>query len=90
MRILYLMTQQVNRLLQVKELDKGGVRMDGIAEATGMRPFAVRQYLRQASAFTEAELKDRLEKLTELDFAVKSGELSDAMAVELAMADFGR
>ena len=90
MRILYLMTQQVNRLLQVKELDRGGVRMDGIAEATGMRPFAVRQYLRQASAFTEEELKKRLEKLTELDFAVKSGNLSDAMAVELAMADFGR
>ena len=90
MRILYLMTQQVNRLLQVKELDRGGARMDGIAQATGMRPFAVRQYLRQAASFTEAELRARLEKLAELDYAVKSGNLSDAMAVELAMADFGR
>ena len=90
MRILYLMTQQVNRLLQVKELDRGGARMDGIAEATGMRPFAVRQYLRQAASFTEKDLRERLEKLAELDAAVKSGKLSDAMAVELAMADFGR
>lgn len=90
MRILYLMTQQTNRLLQVKELDKNGVRQDGIAEAVGLRPFAVKQYLRQAAAFTEKELKERLEKLAELDEAIKNGKLSDALAVELAMADLGR
>ena len=32
MRILYLMTQQMNRLLQVKEMDKAGFRQDGIAQ----------------------------------------------------------
>lgn len=90
MRILYLMTQQVNRLLQVKEMDRAGHRQDGIAQTLGLRPFAVRQYLRQASSFTERELRAALEKLSELEFAVKSGRLSDQMAVETVLADFGR
>ena len=90
MRILYLMTQQMNRLLQVKEMDKAGFRQDGIAQNLGLRPFAVRQYLRQAASFTEQELRAGLAKLSELDFAVKSGRLSDQMAVELVLADFGR
>ena len=90
MRILYLMTQQMNRLLQVKEMDRAGFRQDGIAQNLGLRPFAVRQYLRQAASFTEQDLRAGLEKLSELDFAVKSGQLSDQMAVELVLADFGR
>ena len=90
MRILYLMTQQMNRLLQVKEMDRAGLRQDAIAQAAGLRPFAVRQYLRQAASFTEEELKAGLEKMSELDWAVKSGRLSDQMAVELVLADFGR
>ena len=61
MRILYLMTQQVNRLLQVKEMDRAGLRQDAIAQAAGLRPFAVRQYLRQAASFTGDELKAALE-----------------------------
>ncbi|MBQ5953708.1 MAG: DNA polymerase III subunit delta [Lachnospiraceae bacterium] len=90
MRILYLMTQQVNRLLQIKEMDRAGARSDAMAQATGLRPFAVRKYLQQAQLFTEAELRGKLERLSELDFAVKSGTLSDSMAVELVLADFGR
>ena len=44
----------------------------------------------QAASFTEQELRAGLAKLSELDFAVKSGRLSDQMAVELVLADFGR
>ena len=90
MRILYLMTQQINRLLQIKELDKAGGRLDAMAQTTGLRPFAVRKYLKQAASFTAAELKEKLRMLSELDLAVKSGRLTDSMAVELVLADFGR
>lgn len=89
MRILYLMTQHVNRLLQVKELDKRGLRADAIAAETGLRAFAVKKYLRQSAGFSEERLKKRLEKMTEYDNAVKNGALSDELAVELVLAEFG-
>ena len=88
MRILYLLTQQVNRLLQVKELDKQGLREGAIAEATGMRPFVVKKSLRQAQAFTVRQLRGRLERMAELDAAIKNGELEDALALETVLAEF--
>ncbi len=88
MRILFLITQQVNRLLQVKELAEQGYRTDAIAEAAGLRPFAVKKYLHQAGAFTAEKLRARLEKMVEYDTAIKSGEMTDALALELIFTEF--
>ncbi|MBQ4425425.1 MAG: DNA polymerase III subunit delta [Lachnospiraceae bacterium] len=90
MRILYLITQQVNRLLQIKELSTNGLSQNAIAEELGIRPFAVGMYSRQARRFSEAELKERLARCAEYDLAVKSGNLEDAVAVELLLAGFSR
>lgn len=89
MRLMYLITQSVNRLLQVKELDRRGLRAEEIARETGLRPFAVKKTLRQAAAFSEERLRLRLEKMAEYDSAVKSGALSDTLAVELILAELG-
>ena len=86
-RILYLITQQVSRILAVKELDARGLSAAAIAETLGLRSFAVGKYARQARAFSGREWQRRLERCAELDQAVKSGNLSDALAVELALVE---
>ncbi|MBP5154576.1 MAG: DNA polymerase III subunit delta [Lachnospiraceae bacterium] len=88
MRILYLLTQQVNRLLQVKEDQARGLREESIAESLGVRTGAVRKYAAQARAFSAEKLAARVEKLVALDTAVKTGELEDEAALELALAEF--
>ena len=86
-RMLYLITQQLSRILAVKELDGRGMPPAAIAETLGIRPFAVGKYARQAKAFPGKEWQRRLERCTELDYAVKSGNLNDALAVELALVE---
>ncbi len=87
MRILYLMTQHIGRLLAVRELDEAGWSPGSIAEELKVKPFAAGKYLRQAKAFSAEEWQKRLEHLTACDQAVKSGELSDETAVELALVE---
>ena len=86
-RILYLITQQVQRILSVKELDARGLSAAAIAEELGIRSFAVGKYARQARAFSFREWERRLERCADLDYAVKSGNLKDDMAVELALVE---
>ena len=54
-RMLYLITQQLSRILAVKELDGRGMPPAAIAETLGIRPFAVGKYARQAKAFPGKE-----------------------------------
>ena len=90
MRILFLITQQVNRLLQIKELSARGLTQNAIAEQLGLRPFAIGKYSRQAKAFTAEALKKRLARCAQYDQDIKSGKIEDAVAVELLLADFSR
>ena len=87
MRILYLLSQQVNRLLQVKEGLASGKTQDQLAEEMGLRVYPVRKYAGQARRFGEDVLRARLGKLIGLEEAVKTGELADTMAVELALTE---
>ena len=86
-RILYLITQQVSRIMAVKELDAKGLPAAAIAEELGLKSFAVGKYARQARNISAAAWQRRLERCTELDHAVKSGNLNDALAVELALVE---
>ncbi len=87
MRILYLMTQHIGRLLAVKELDALGWSTGSMADELKVKPFAVGKYLRQAKAFSAQEWQSRLERCVAYDQAVKNGELSDTLAVELALVE---
>ena len=87
MRILYLITQHIGRLLAVRELEEAGWSAGSIAEELKVKPFAAGKYLRQARAFSAGEWQKRLERCTAYDQAVKNGELSDSAAVEMALVE---
>ena len=83
MRILFLLVRQFKLLLEVKELDKRGYARKDIATKTGLHPFAVGKYQEQAKSFHRKNLREIIEYGIDLEESVKTGRLSDTLAVEL-------
>ena len=83
MRILYLMTRQYRILHQVKDLLKKGYGRKEIASKAGLHPFAAGKYMDQAKQFKSSELRAIMEDSADIEERVKTGRLTDVLAVEL-------
>lgn len=83
MRILFLIAKQFNQLLQVKELVSGGADKGTVASRLKVPPFVAGKLIAQAKAFTGEQILSCVEFCVESEEAVKTGRLSDRMAVEL-------
>ena len=83
MRILFLLTKQFKQLLEVKELDRAGHARKEIATMVGLHPFVAGKYQDQAKRFKSKELREIIEESADIEERVKTGLLSDTLAVEL-------
>lgn len=88
MRILFLMIRQYRILLQVKGLLKAGYGRKEIASKAGLHPFVVGKYMDQAKHFPGRELRAIMEEGAELEQSVKTGRLTDHLAVELFLVKY--
>ena len=86
MRILFLIARQFNQLLQVKELAAQGNDKSKIASKIKVPPFVAGKLMVQAKAFSKEQILSYVELCVESEEAVKTGRLSDRMAVELLIA----
>ena len=80
--ILAMLLRQYRLLQHIKimQYEKRGI--DFIRSALGVPPFAVDQYVRQASGYTGGQVKNAVRICFEMEYAVKSGRLSQDGAVE--------
>ncbi len=83
MRILFLMIRQYRMLFQVKALAAQGYGRKDIASKAGLHPFAAGKYMEQAKRFRMGQLRAVMEDGAETEQRVKTGLLSDNLAVEL-------
>lgn len=90
MTILYLVTRQINLIMQVKEMMS--LRMDNatIAKKAGVPPFTVSKYAAQARNFTTNTLCDALKTATDIEESVKTGRLIDKVGVELLIVQYSQ
>lgn len=88
MTILYLITRQINILLQVKELSAMNYDKNTIASKAGIPPFAVQKSVAQAKNFSKVTLKEALEFSAEIEEQVKTGRLSEKLGVELLIVRY--
>ena len=88
MRILYLMARQFRILMETCDLLKRGYGKKEIAQKVKVPPFAVGKYLAQGQRFTEKELRRILVDCAGTVTEVKTGKLSDTMAVELLIIQY--
>lgn len=83
MRILFLIARQFNQLLQVKELTEKGLERKTIASRLNLQPFVVGKVIPQARQFSRDQILSYVNLCVEAEEAVKTGRLSDRLAVEL-------
>ena len=83
MRTLFLMIRQYRILFQVKGLLKQGYGKKEIASKAGLHPFAAGKYMDQAKKFRMSELRAVMEDGADIEQRVKTGLLTDNLAVEL-------
>lgn len=88
MRILYLMTRQYRILHQVRDLLKKGYGKKEIASKAGLHPFAAGKYMDQARHFRSSVLREIMEYSADIEERVKTGRLTDVMAVELFIVKY--
>lgn len=83
MRILFLIARQFNQLLQVKELAGQGGDRGSIASRLKVPPFVAGKMIPQANVFTREQILSYVTGCVEAEEAVKTGRLTDRLAVEL-------
>lgn len=88
LRILFLMTRQYRILFQVKDLQKKGYGRKEIAAKAGLHPFAAGKYMEQARHFHSKELRAIMEEGAGMEECIKTGRLTDRLAVELFIVKY--
>ena len=88
LRILFLIARQFNQLLMIKELAALGNSVPMIAQKTGIRDFVVRRSMNTVRNYTPAELREHVTFCTEMEEAVKTGNIAERLSVELLLIRF--
>lgn len=88
MRIMYLITQQFQRLMVVKAMANQGFGNKDIAAKAGCPEWAVRKYQGQCRSFSMEQLKQAVRDGAEYEESVKTGKMNDQMAVELFIVQY--
>ena len=83
MRILFLIARNFNQLLQIRELLSEGAGKDVIASRLKVPPFVAGKMIPQAKSFSKEQILSYVTGCVEAEEAVKTGRLSDRLAVEL-------
>ena len=88
MRILFLLARQYRILFHVKELIGKGYGRKEIAAKAGLHPFAAGKYMEQEKYFKSRELRLIMEDAADIEQRVKTGLLTDHLAVELFLVKY--
>lgn len=83
MRILSLMSKEYRDLFHVKQLAMQGYGKKDIASKAGLHPFVAGKYMDLAKRFQAADLRKVMEESADLEQRVKTGLMTDHLAVEL-------
>ncbi|MCL2854971.1 MAG: DNA polymerase III subunit delta [Defluviitaleaceae bacterium] len=81
--VLSMMARQYRFYIQCSYLAKKGVAQKDIASKLSQHPFAVKEFVAGAKNLTQQAMINALNQCLETDFAIKSGKINDAAAVEL-------
>ncbi len=82
MSILAMLLRQYRLLQHIKIMQYEKRGSDFIRSALGVPPFAVDQYIRQASVYTGSQVKNAVRICFDTEYAVKSGRIQQEGAVE--------
>ena len=82
-----LIARQFNQILQVKELMGRGMDKSTISSKLKIQPFVTGKIMVQAKTFTKEQILSYVNLCVDAEESVKTGKLSDRLAVELLIAN---
>ena len=82
MAILAMLLRQYRLLQHIRIMQYEKCSPDFIRSSLGVPPFAVEQYIRQASGYTGGQIKKAVRICFDAEYAVKSGRIQQEGAVE--------
>jgi DNA polymerase-3 subunit delta len=86
--ILFMVVRQFRILVQVKDLRSGGATLARIQSELGIRHrFVVDKAVRQSANFSMADLRSIYTHLADVDDAIKTGRLSELLALDMLVAE---
>ena len=88
MRILSLLVRQFNLILQITQMDNCSIPRSEIARQVSIPSFVVGKYLEQGRRYNRQSLEEILLKCADMEEAVKTGRMTDVIAVELLIIAF--
>lgn len=80
--ILSMIVYQFRNLLQAKSIEQQGGTQKDLERKAKLHPFVAVKSMKQAENFTFAELKEIYQKLLELDYQLKTGQIENKLALE--------
>lgn len=87
-RILFLLAKQFRQLANTKQMQIEGVSNKDMASVLGVAPFIVNKLIAQAKHFPQDILRQAIEDAVEYEELVKTGRLTDKLAVELFIVKY--
>jgi DNA polymerase-3 subunit delta len=88
--VLAMLARQVRILIQVSELRAQGQTEPEIVRRLGLHPYPVKKAIAQAGHLRMAQLEAAHQLLIETDWAVKTGELEEPVALDLLVVELTR
>jgi DNA polymerase-3 subunit delta len=84
--VLAMLARQIRILIQIAELQQQRLTPKEIARRLRLHPYAVDKGLAQARSFELAQLESAHERLVQADWAIKTGECDEVLALDLLVA----
>lgn len=82
-KILVILANQFRIIYQAKELYKQGYSGNDIATMIGIHPYRIKLALKKAINYNSDTLLDYLEKLSDLDYDIKIGNIESSLGLEM-------
>jgi DNA polymerase-3 subunit delta len=88
--LLAMLARQIRILIQVKELGAQGLTQPEMARRLKLHPFVVEKGVVQARNFIMAQLEAAHQHVLETDWAIKTGEVEDLVALDMLVVALNR
>ena len=88
LRILGALRSEIRNMLQVAELSAQGLRAGDIAQKIGRQRFVVDHIQKRLRNYSQIQLADMLDVISETDRMIKSGDIEDKTGLEMLLVKF--